>query len=155
VGFRRAVVLDEGDNRTATNGQLTDEPVVRVGVAEHPAAAVHVEDHGQHPDVMRRADDLHADIADVGRNRDPVGIDGELVDGRGLHVVEHLASLGRSELVQERRLGGRLDELLRGLLEHDGCACGRNGHACLRVWARASDEYRRPISTPRSAALPR
>src|SRR3954447_24957697 len=31
--------------------------VVRVGVAEHPAAAVHVEDHRQRSDGVRRSDD--------------------------------------------------------------------------------------------------
>ena len=121
--FGRAVVLDEHDSGAGADGELADESVVRVGVAEHPAAAVHVEDHRQRPGGVRGPDDPHAHVADVGGHGDPAVVDGQLVDRRGLHVVEHGARLGRAQLVQERRLGGRLDERLRGRLEHDGVAC--------------------------------
>ena len=125
--LRRAVVLDERDGRAGADGQFADEPVVRVGVAEHPAAAVHVEDHRQRPLGVGRPDDPHAHVADLGGDGDPALLDRQLVDRRGLDVVEHLAGLGRGELVQERRLGGRLDERLRRRLEHDRRVCG-DGH---------------------------
>jgi hypothetical protein len=47
VHLRRAVVLDERDSGAGTDDELADEPVVRTGVPEHPAAAVHVDDHRQ------------------------------------------------------------------------------------------------------------
>ena len=119
MGLGRAVVLDEHDGGAGADGQLADEPVVGVGVAQHPAAAVHVEDHRQRPGGVRRPDDPHAHVADLGGDGDPAVLDRELVDRRGLDVVEHLAGLGGGELVEERRLGGRLDELLGGRLEHD------------------------------------
>ena len=74
---------------------------------------------GSVPVGVRRADDPHPDVADVGGDGDPALVDGQLVDRRGLDVVEHLARLVGGQLVQERRLGGRLDERLRGGLEHD------------------------------------
>jgi hypothetical protein len=81
---------------------------------------VHVEDHRQRSCGVRRPHDADAHVADLGGYRDPSILDGQLVDRFGLDVVEHLPGLGRGELVQERGLGRRLDELLRGLLEHDG-----------------------------------
>ena len=96
VGFRRAVVLDEDDGGAGADGELADEPVVRVGVAEHPAAAVHVEDRRQRPCGVRRRDDADAHVADLGGDGDPAIVDGQLVDRRGLDVVEHLARLGRA-----------------------------------------------------------
>ena len=103
---------------------------MRVGVAEHPAAAVHVEDHWQRPDGVRGPDDPHAHVADVGRHGDPAVVHGRLVDRRGLQLVEHGARLGRAQLVQERRPGGRLDDRLRGRLEHDRVVRGY-GHVRL------------------------
>ena len=117
--FGRAVVFDEHDGGAGADCELADESVVRVGVAEHPAAAVHVEDHWQRPDGVRGPDDPHAHVADVGGHGDPAIVHGQLVDRRGLQFVEHGARLGRAQFVQERRLGGRLDERLRGRLEHD------------------------------------
>ena len=126
--FRRAVVLDEDDSGAGADRELADESVVRVGVAEHPAAAVHVEDHRQRPDGVPGPDDPHAHVADVGGHGDPAVIHGQLVDRRGLQLVEHGACLGRAQFVQERRPGGRLDEPLRGRLEHHGLVCGDHGH---------------------------
>jgi hypothetical protein len=127
--FGRAVVLDEGDGRAGSGRQLADEPVVGAGVAEHPAAAVHVEDHGQRAFGALGPDDADAHVSHVGRNGDPAVVDRQLVDRRGLDVVEHGAGLVRCELVQERRLGRRLDERLRGGLEHDGRARAGDGHS--------------------------
>jgi hypothetical protein len=39
-----------------------------------------------------------------GRDSDPLLVEGELVDGLGLQVVEHFARLGGLELVEERWL---------------------------------------------------
>jgi hypothetical protein len=117
--LRRTVVLDEHDGGAGADGQFADEPVVGFGVAQHPAAAVHVEDHRQRPRGLRWSDDPHADVADLGGDGDPAVVGRELVDRRGLDVVQHLAGLGGGELVEERRLRGRLDELLGGRLEHD------------------------------------
>jgi hypothetical protein len=44
--LRRAVVLDEHDRGPGADGELAHEPVMGAGVAEHPAAAVDVQDHG-------------------------------------------------------------------------------------------------------------
>jgi hypothetical protein len=85
---------------------------VRAGVAEHPAAAVHVQDHGQRALGAGRADDPHEDVAVLGRHGDPALVHRQLVDRRGLHVVEHLARSRGAELLQEWRIGGGLDERL-------------------------------------------
>jgi len=107
------------DGRAGADGQLADQPVVGVAVAQHPAAAVHVEDRRQRPRGVRRPDDPHAHVADLGGDGDPAVLDRELVDRRGLDVIEHLAGPGGRELVDQWRRGGRLDERLGGGLEHD------------------------------------
>src|SRR3954469_9415148 len=58
------VVCEEDDSGAGADSELTDESVLRGGVAEHPAAAVHVEDHRQRPDGVRGPDDPHAHIAE-------------------------------------------------------------------------------------------
>jgi hypothetical protein len=80
---------------------------------------MHVEDDRQRAAGVRRADDAHAHVADSSGDGDPAIVDGQLVDRSGLHAVEDGARIGRGELVEEGRLGGRFDELLRGGLEHD------------------------------------
>ena len=65
------------------------------------------------------------DVADRSRNGDPLLLDGQLLDRRGLQVVEHLARLRRLELVEERRGRRRVDDPLGGRLENDP---GLNGH---------------------------
>ena len=117
--FGRAVVLDEDDRGAGADGKLADEPVVRVGVAEHPAAAVHVEDRGQRARGIGRPDDADAHVAHLGGDGDPALVDRQLLDRLGLDVVQYLARLVRRELVDERRRRGRVDELLRCRLEHD------------------------------------
>ena len=62
-------------------------------VAEHPAAAVHVQDHGERPEDVPGTDDPDAHVADVGRHGHPVLVDRRRVDGSGLHVVEDGARL--------------------------------------------------------------
>jgi hypothetical protein len=72
---------------------------MRAGVSQHPAAAVHVQDHRQRALRAGRAHDAHPDVADVGRHGDPVLVDGQLLDRRGLDVVEHLARLVGRQLI--------------------------------------------------------
>jgi hypothetical protein len=101
---------------------------VRGGVAEHPAAAVHVQDHRQRALHAGRAHDAHLDVADLGRHGDPVHVDGQLVDRRRLDVIEHLARLAGGQLVQERRRGGCVHERLRRGLEHNARQRAVDGH---------------------------
>jgi hypothetical protein len=89
---------------------------------------VHVQDHRQRALGAGRPDDPHAHVPDVGGHGDPAVLDGQLVDRRGLHIVEDGARPGRAELIQERRVGRRLDERLRGRLEHDSRASPGHGH---------------------------
>jgi hypothetical protein len=61
---------------------------------------------------VRRAHDTHVNLPYLCRDGDPLVLDRELVDRCRLDVVEDLARLGRGELVDERRPGGRLDKRL-------------------------------------------
>jgi hypothetical protein len=126
--FGRAVVFDEHHSGAGADRELADESIVGVGVAEHPAAAVHVQDHRQRPYGVPGPDDPHAHVADVGGHGGPAVIHGQLVDRRGLHVVEHGARIGGAQFLDERRLGGRFDERLRGGLEQNGVACVGQRH---------------------------
>jgi hypothetical protein len=102
--FGRAVVIDEHDRGAGADSELPDESVVRAGVAEDPATAVHVQDHRQRPDGVRGPDDPHAHVANVGGHGRPTVIHGQLVDRGGLQPVERGARLSRAQLVQKRRL---------------------------------------------------
>jgi hypothetical protein len=93
AGLGRAVVLDERERGAGAAGQLAHEPVMRARVAEHPPAAVHVQDHRQRALDALGPHDADAHVADVGGHRDPALVDGQLLDRRGLDVVEHLAGL--------------------------------------------------------------
>src|SRR4051812_43019950 len=135
AGLGRAVVLDERERRAGPAGQLAHQPVVRAGVPEHPTAAVHVQDHRERALGAGRAHDAHADVAHVGRDGDPALVDRQLGDRRGLDVVEHLARLIGRQLVQIRRIGGRLDERLRGGLEHDVRQRAVDGHQRGLLWS--------------------
>jgi hypothetical protein len=74
------------------------------GVAEHPAAAVHVDDDRQHAVGAARLDEPDACVAHWRGHGDPFLVDRELLDGRGLDVVEDLARCGVVELVEQRGL---------------------------------------------------
>ena len=80
---------------------------------------------GSVPAPSTGPDDAHAGVADVGRDGDPLLVDGQLVDRRGLEVVEDLARGGGLELVEERRRRRRVDDALGGRLEDDP---GLDGH---------------------------
>ncbi len=118
-GLRRAVVLHEDQRCVHPDRQLAHEPVVRAGVAEDPATAVHVEDHGQRADAADGLDDAHPHVAHLRRNGEPLVVHVRLFDGLRLHVVEQLARALDPELVQQRRLGRRVGEILRGGFENN------------------------------------
>ena len=82
---------------------------------------------GQRRGALDRVDDADADVADLGGDGDPLLVDRELVDRRGLEVVEHLAGGGGLELVEERRRRCRVDDALGGRLEDDARLDGHGG----------------------------
>ena len=92
---------------------------MRPGVPEDPPTAVHVDDDGQHRPGVAGPDEPHAHVADRGGHGDPLLVDGQLVHRLGLQVVEDLARPLRTEVGEERGLGGGLDEILRGGFEDD------------------------------------
>ena len=69
------------------------------------------------PVGAERLDDADLHVADRGRHGDPFLVDVELVDRRGLDVVEHLAGTVGAEVVEERRLRRGVGELLGGRLQ--------------------------------------
>src|SRR3954463_1372506 len=77
------VVCEEDDNGAGADSELRDESVLRGGVAEHPAAAMHVEDHRQRPDGVRGPDDPHAHVAEIGGHGSPAVVPGQPVGRRG------------------------------------------------------------------------
>jgi hypothetical protein len=82
----------------------------------------------------------------------PAFLDGQLVDRRGLDVVEDLAGFGRGELVQERGLGGCLDERLGRRFQHDRCSCSgdRHVHSFLNAGEDGIGHPQRPSAKGRS-----
>ena len=74
-------ILDEEQRRTRADGELADEPVVGGGIAEDPAAAVHVDDDGKDPVGVDRADDADPSVADSGGDGDPLLLTGSLSIG--------------------------------------------------------------------------
>jgi hypothetical protein len=86
-----------------------------VGIAEHPAGAVGVHDDRKPPSALsgRKMSTLRPFPDIDGRDR--------RAGDRGLgtlHAIHDLAALGRVELVEERRLGGGVDESLGGRFEN-------------------------------------
>jgi hypothetical protein len=131
VGLGRVGIFDEQQRGPRADGQLADEPVVSAGVAEDPAAAVHVDDDRQRAGAAGRPDDPDAGIADLGGDGDPLLFDRQQPRGIRLQVVEHLARSGGLELVDERRNGSGVDDALCGGLEDDA---GLNGHGDVLSW---------------------
>ena len=103
AGLGRVGVLDEGQGGVGADRQLAYEPVVGAGVAEHPAAAVHVDDGRQATLGAFRLDDPHAGVAYGGGHGDPFLVDRQLLDRPGLKVVEDLARLGILHFVDVQR----------------------------------------------------
>jgi hypothetical protein len=137
--FRRAVVFGEDDRGADADRELADEPVVGVRVTEHPARTVDVEDHGQRSRRAAWLDD--PDFHRAGRatrDGDPFLVDVGLRDLAGLHLVQERAALGRRQIGQERRVGGRLGERLCGRLEHRRSGGRGRGHVVLLSWLTAA-----------------
>ena len=83
------------------DGELADEPVVGVGVAEDPAGAVEVEDHRQRPaDALGRR--MRTDTWPDGPpgHGGVLDVDGQLLDRAGLDRIDGPATLVRAELKQ-------------------------------------------------------
>jgi hypothetical protein len=73
------------------------------GVTEHPATAVHVDDDRERALGALRLDDPHARVAYARRHSDPLLVDRQLLDWRGLKIVEDVAGGDIPQLVEERR----------------------------------------------------
>jgi hypothetical protein len=72
--------------------ELTDQPGVGVGVAEHPAGAVDVEDRWQLSGEVLGSDDPNGDVTDgATRHLQVLDLDGGLLDLAGLDLVDGLA----------------------------------------------------------------
>ena len=119
-----AVVLHEHHRGVRPDRELADESVVGARIAEHPAAAVHIEHGRQDLRCAGGLDDADGDVADFGRHGDPRLVGVGLGDRRGLDVIEDLAGAVRPELVEERRLrrgvGDLLGRRLQGVVAHGG-----------------------------------
>jgi hypothetical protein len=104
-GLGGAVVLGEDDRGAGAGGQLADQPVVCVRVAEDPRA-VQVDDRRERTGGVLRADHPDAHLAGGPTGDGQVfEIDGRLGDLAGLDLVDGLAAFLRAELVEVRRLG--------------------------------------------------
>jgi hypothetical protein len=133
-----AAVVGEHHRGLRADGELADEPVVGVVVAEDPAGAVEVDDHRQRPAGALGAQDAHRHPAGGAAGHGGVlDVDGRLLDRAGLELIDGPATLVRAELKQVGRIGVGVDDG-RGLrLEVDGV-----GHACLLLRASVPDRAR-------------
>jgi hypothetical protein len=60
--FGRKAVLWKDDDRVGSCGQLTDELVVGMQVAEDPSGAVQIEDHVRRTGDVVRPDEMHRNV---------------------------------------------------------------------------------------------
>jgi len=127
--LRREAVVREDHGRAGADGQLPDQPVMGVAVPEDPAATVQVEDHRQPTDGARRPDDpdRHRGIA-AGAHRLVLHIHVGFGDGAGLKFGEGASTSFRPELVQIRRVRGRLGKPPGGGFQHDRGGAARRAH---------------------------
>jgi hypothetical protein len=130
VGYlasRGAAVVGEHHRGLRAHGELADESVVGVVVAEDPAGAVEVDDHRQRPAGALRAQDAHRHLAGRAAGHGGVlDVDGRLLDRAGLDRIDGPATLVRAELKQVGRIRVGVDDGLGLRLEVDGV-----GHDCL------------------------
>ena len=117
-----------GNTTAASAPTASSRSVVGVGVAEHPAGAVDVEDHRQRAGGAGRFDDAHPHRAGrAALDADPFLVDRRLLYVAGLDLVDGLAAFRGGHLIQERRGIGGLAELDSLGLEHRFDLC----HGCL------------------------
>ena len=127
LGFGGAAVVGEHHRGLRANGELADEPVVGVVVAEDPAGAVEVEDHRQGPVGALGAQDAYRHLAGgAAGHGGVVDVDGQLLDRAGLDRIDGPATLVRAQLKQVGRSSVGVDDGLGLRLEVDGV-----GHDCL------------------------
>jgi hypothetical protein len=81
---------------------------------------VHVEDHRQSSPGTSRSDDAGASVTDRGGHRDPLFVDGRLLDRRRVDVVHEVASLRVVQFVEARSPGHGLEHLDCGLENERG-----------------------------------
>jgi hypothetical protein len=110
---------------------------------------VHVDDDRQHAVGAARLDESDARVAHRRRHGDPLLVDREFLDGRGLDVVEDLARCGVVQLVEQRRLRGGVCDLLRGRLKNDPGRYGRHGLLLLHVVDEPCGQYPAPAAASR------
>lgn len=139
AGFRRALVVDEDDSGIGAVGDLAHQPVMRIRIAQHPAAAMEIENDRQCALGMFRADDAQLDAACRTSLDDPV----LFLGGKFLHIAllrasQDIAGIGRRQRVDRLAAGKPVDEFLRCRLEYrigkrangggcEQCCCGNYG----------------------------
>ena len=129
--FGGAVVFGEHDCGVGADGELADEPVMGVRVAEYPAGSVDVEDHGQRALCSGRLDDADLDLAGGSAGDcDPLFVDRRFGDLAGLDVVDGDPALLWAEVGKERRCGGGVGECLGLGLEKWPEENSVVGHVC-------------------------
>src|SRR5512132_1321445 len=107
LGLRGAAVVGDHHRGLRADGELADEPVVGVVVAEDPAGAVEVDDHRQRPAGALWAQDTHRHLAGRAAGHGGVlDVDGRLLDRAGLDRIDGPATLVRGP-AQTRREGWR------------------------------------------------
>ena len=123
LGLRGAVVVHEHHGGVGSDRDLAGHAVVRLLVAQDPAAAVEVHHHWQGSLGPFGPDDADADRAGgTDRERGVLDRRRKLGDGLGLCAGQHVAGGIRAHGVDRRaaRSGQAVDELLGLGLEHGG-----------------------------------
>jgi Helix-turn-helix domain len=110
-GLWGAAVVGEHHRGLCADGELADEPVVGVVVAEDPTGAVEVEEHRQGPAGALWAQDAHRHLAGRAAGQGGVlDVDGRLLDRAGLGRIDGPATLVGAELKQVGRIRVGVDD---------------------------------------------
>ncbi len=112
---------------------------MRIGIAQHPAAAVEIHHDRQRALGIFRADDPQLDAAGrAGLDRSVFFLGSELLHVALLRAGQDVAGVSRRQRVDRLAAGKRIDELLRGRFEYrigsgakgggcQECCCGNYG----------------------------